>query len=244
MLVTLITPTGGRPEAFALCEKLIQRQTFRGNIQWLVSDDCTPRTKVHFNQTYMIGPEEWKPGFNTQRFNMEMLLTKAKGDYIFVIEDDDFYAPTYLHTMIQYLQTNDIVGLGNSQYYNVGVPGWKIMTNFAHASLSQTAFKKSLLPTLLEAVNSGEFFFDIYLWRKARERRLPWTLIHNSNISIGMKGMKGRTGITTSHKEKDFHYDTNYSKLESWIGRDIELYRPFLRPFSKNRVRSSKTVNV
>lgn len=245
MIVTLITPTGARPEAFELLEKFIQRQTYRGAIQWIVVDDCTPRTVCRMKQTYLRGPEDWEAGVNTQRANMKLALTKVEGDYIMFPEDDDYYAPNYIETMLTFLRYADIVGLGSSRYYHVGVPGWKIMPNVAHASLSQTAIKASLLPLMVNAVNSGELYFDVHMWRTCKEKRIPWMLLNNSSFSVGMKGMKGRTGITRSHIEKDYFYDTNYSKLTEWIGKDVDLYKPFLRPFRSSRVKTgTKEVNI
>lgn len=173
------------------------------------------------------------PGINTQRDNMNIALEHVSGDFIFVLEDDDFYAPNYLREMLSAFSNSDIVGLGNAKYYKMDMPGFTARGNFSHASLSQTAIKRSLLPLLKEAVNSGEFYFDVKLWDLAKQQKLPMTLISNTLLSIGVKGMPGRKGLTPAHKDnKGFLMDTGEKVFQEWFGTFQSLYRPFL----KNRV--------
>lgn len=229
MLVTLITPTGARAEAFALCELYMKRQTYKGQIQWLVIDDCKPETKCNLNQEYYRGPRDWQPGLNTQRFNMELALEKVKGDIIFPIEDDEYYAPNYIETMVEFLKHVSIAGISRARYYHVKIPGYKLLPNEKHAALSQTALRKDCLHLLKGAVNSGEFYFDGQLWHKARQIQKRSLLIANTNLSIGIKGLPGRTGLTPGHKEKDYLYDANHAMLSSWIGADKLYYMPFMK---------------
>jgi len=50
--ITVITPTGDRPEAFALCERWMSQQTYTGQIQWIwkatddLNSDCSGRPVV------------------------------------------------------------------------------------------------------------------------------------------------------------------------------------------------------
>lgn len=38
-MMTLITPTGVRPKAWSICERLMARQTYDGPVQWVIVDD-------------------------------------------------------------------------------------------------------------------------------------------------------------------------------------------------------------
>lgn len=228
--VTLITPTGGRPDAWALCERWIKRQTYRGDLQWIVVDDMSPPTVCTLGQEYYRGPRLWSPGVNTHRFNMELALSKVEGEFVMIIEDDDYYAPTYIEQMVACLIHHNAVGIGNAKYYHVGVPGHKTLRNYTHAALAHTAFRAALLPTMQAAVQSGDLFFDRQFWQRILDKT-PNVLLNNSTIGIGIKGLPGRPGITESHRQKKDYFMDNikYDKLVSWIGHDIESYRPFLR---------------
>lgn len=223
-MITLITATGGRPEAFALCEKYIARQTYKGPTQWIVVDDCKPHTLTTLKQEYVRGPKDWKPDINTQRYNMDVAISRIKGDCIFIIEDDDYYAPNYIEAHLSLLQHVKVVGEAKSKYFNVAVPGWKIMPNLKHSSLAQTSFRKELLPTFEKALHSGNLYFDVTFWEKVHEAQTPALLATNKNLCIGIKGLPGRAGITGSHRSKDFMYDPEFKVLKEWIGNDANSY--------------------
>lgn len=227
-LVTLLTPTGMRPEAFALCEHFIRRQTYKGPLEWIVVDDGKVPTRFTMGQRVLPAPRAWEEGLNTHRFNMEELVRYTLGDTILIIEDDDWYHPRYIETMVHFLQYVELVGLVNSRYYNVQVPGWKTMRNQWHASLSQTAFLRSMLPDFNNAINSGELFFDVHLWKQAFFKQKSCLLLANTSLAVGMKGLPGRPGISPAHKDRDYFYDANGDKLSEWIGADVEIYKPYL----------------
>lgn len=223
-VITLVTATGGRREAFKLCEFYMSRQTYKGPIQWIVVDDCNPGTLVTRKQEYYRGPKEWSEGINTQRLNLDLALPKIKGDYIFIIEDDDYYAPDYIQTHLALLQHAKVVGEAKSKYFNVAVPGWKVMPNKMHSSLAQTSFRKEMLPLFEKAVNSGNLYFDVTFWDRVHESQTPALLVTDKNLCVGIKGMKGRQGITGSHRSKDFMYDPDFKVLKEWIGNDANSY--------------------
>lgn len=241
--ITLITPTGGRGESFSLCERWMRNQTiWSDEIQWLLIDDCTPRTEFSLGQEYHRGPKEWKSGINTQRLNMDLALTKVKGDYIFIIEDDDYYAPTYLETMLDLLKHFNVVGEGNAKYYSLTVPGYKEMRNQSHASLCQTALRKEQLPLLESAVNSGEIYFDIVFWSNVADENISSCLFYDKNLAVGVKGMPGRFGIGVGHKQKDYYFDANCAKLSAWIGNDAQFYEPIIRELKNVRTKEPRVL--
>lgn len=229
-MITLLTPTGARQAAFTRCEYYMSRQTYKGKIQWVVIDDADPPTKCTMGQEYHRGPIRWAPEINTQRPNMDEALKHVQGDVIFIIEDDDYYAPTYLETMMTFLEFTEIVGIGNTYYYSVLSPGFKMMKNYGHASLCQTAVRKSLMPLLYQAVHSGEKYFDIDLWKKIQLKEIPMLIYSNSGISVGMKGLPGREGIGVGHNHRDYYYDAGHKKLIELIGEDDAVwYKQFTK---------------
>ena len=98
-LVSIITPTFGRArflEAIAAC---VKSQTY-GNVEWLVLDDseqpsaalsALPADAVH----YMHVAERLSIGEKRNR-----LVDMAQGEFIAHFDDDDYYAPDYLASMI------------------------------------------------------------------------------------------------------------------------------------------------
>lgn len=232
-LVTLITCTGFRPEAFGLCRYFVERQTYKGEIQWIIVTDepglkIPASTNKHIHIEQHQAPRAWTPDYNTHRGNMELALTKVSGDYVFIIEDDDHYHPRYVQSYLDLLGHVDVVGISHARYYHAKIAGWKLLQNDRHASLSSTAFHKRAMPHMVKAVNSGDMYFDRDFWLRVHDNKLAYALIGNSNLSTGIKGLPGREGITPSHKElRDYMLDLDISKLREWVGSDYSLYKPF-----------------
>lgn len=237
-LVTLITPTGSRPEALALCEHYITRQTFPGEMQWIIVDDSivagsesqriiqrTPKKAPVTIEVYP-GPKYWRPGINTQRYNLDEGIKHVKGEYVFVLEDDDFYKENYVEMQIYFLQKFDIVGQGNSHYYNVKDRSYKLWNNYHHTSLCETAFRKSKLDLLDRAINSGQLFFDVAFWQIAHNEKQNLLIYDHIGLMYGMKGLPGRVGIGGGHvPDKSFTRDPFFNTLREWIGpEDSTIY--------------------
>ena len=75
-MIIAITPTGGRPEAFLLCEMWMARQTRQPDL-WIVVDDVEPQTSCTMNQIHIAPTEPWNDGPSTQHRNILLAL-----DYI------------------------------------------------------------------------------------------------------------------------------------------------------------------
>lgn len=234
-LVSIITCTGHRSEALALCQKYIERQTYKGPIQWIVvKDENTPHTLKTSNKNITIeqyhGPRMWTPEYNTHRGNMEFAMPKVAGDVLFLIEDDDYYKPNYIELYVDMLKHVEAVGIAKAKYYHIKLPGWKILNNDKHASLASTAMTKWAYPYMTQAINSGNMYMDAEFWTKIHEKQRPHALLGGSDVSIGVKGMPGREGITPSHRDmRDYMIDPDISKLKEWMKGDYELYAPFNR---------------
>lgn len=243
MLVSLLTVGGGRPEAFALCEKFMQRQTYKGDVQWVFIDDEEKKpTKCSLKQEYYMGPLQWRQGINTQRYNLAYGLSKVRGDYIFFIENDDYYKPEYIDYYLDMFKRSFLVGECNCTYYSLKERSYRNMENFKHASLCQTAFKKSSLPFIEKAIHSGEMYIDIILWNRARAQGVTNILFSGPNLAVGIKGMPGRSGIGVGHRPSEFTPDENDFKLKELVGLDYRLYQPYLaKDFPKIRRNMEKT---
>lgn len=222
--LTLLTPTGGRPDAFALCETFLARQTFTGDIQWIVIDDCDPPTPCTLNQTVLRPTPHWRPGQMTQARNLLHALPLIRHDKILHIEDDDWYSPDYLSIMSSRLDTHPFIGESHSHYYNVAVRRYRTFDNTLHSSLAQIGFRSDLLPRFKKLCSRPPGSLDIYLCRDARAllHLTPW-----SGIYLGIKGLPGRPGTVRGHRDtssNSWHPDPDLAILQSWIGPDALLY--------------------
>jgi glycosyltransferase involved in cell wall biosynthesis len=98
-LVSIITPTYNRESYLSSALRCFLSQDY-GNTEWLILDDSDQASKTlgkpsqsnisyeHVNRRMTIGEKR------------NLLIEKAKGEIIVQFDDDDFYGPTYVSTMV------------------------------------------------------------------------------------------------------------------------------------------------
>lgn len=196
-MLSVLTPTGARPEAFAKCVEHMQAQDYAGPVRWVIVDDGPgpmPTPEIDGWEIVHIRPEPlWEPGQNTQRRNMMAGLDYCT-DRIAIVEDDDQYAPEWLLTVDRWLDDDDLVGEGGSVYRNLKTGTVKECGNTKHASLCSTAVKGQAVEWLRQACLTGDKFIDIRLWENPGK-----VYPHNGGV-IGIKGYPGRPGIGVGHR--------------------------------------------
>jgi hypothetical protein len=171
----------------------------------------------------------WQPGMNTQGRNIEAGLRVVKQhenvEAIFIIEDDDYYRPIYLDSMMLRFGNFDVIGERNTVYYNVFFRGHVTNDNTKHASLFQLAFTPKALPIFEQCY--GDKFIDFIFFSKAKNVNL----FNAGNLAIGIKGIKGRPGIGAGHVRTMYtrqeRLDISMNWLQNQIGEDYKLYEGF-----------------
>ncbi|TXH09240.1 MAG: glycosyltransferase family 2 protein [Hyphomicrobiaceae bacterium] len=236
-----VTPTGARLEAFALCQTMMERQTQLPD-SWIVVDDGAEIIDAwrflhnggKFRGIYHRPDQRWEPGKNTHVSNLRQAIAILKTqpcEWIAFIEDDDWYHPEYFERALEFLDANpDVLCLGeaNAKYYNLRTHQFRLMGGTDHASLCQTIVHHTYLPLLEAFLEQGSSFFDIPFWCEAKKLGHAF-LFPESTHCVGIKGLPGRGGIGCGHKPaKDWDIDSDNLVLRSWIGDDVELYKPFL----------------
>lgn len=197
-MLVAVTPTGGRPEAFAKCIEYMESQTISEPVRWVVVDDGTdpmPTPEVDGWATVHIRPRPlWEPGQNTQARNLLAGLDYVEpGDKLAIIEDDDQYAPDWLERVSGWLDRDDLVGEAPSLYRHLnGNEKW--MNNKRHASLCATAMKGRSIDRFREILEEGGTMIDCRLWKMGGKIH-PW-----DGGVIGIKGYPGRPGIGVGHR--------------------------------------------
>lgn len=237
--VSIITCTGDRPQAFALCKRFVERQAYDGRLQWIrvidgVDNGCSPGSGVisalgaeGCNRTITDVRFPPQPGKNTLARNLLAAIPQVQRQNVLFIEDDDFYASDYVARIAALLDQASIVGDPNSLYYHLPSHRYRVMRNEGTASLCQTGIRAELLPYLAKVCQDGPDFIDGRLWQMAQRRYLG-----PIGGVVGIKGLPGRPGIGVGHRPDsrpgEWSDDADLSKLREWVGEDIELYREFL----------------
>lgn len=226
MRLSLVTCTGARPEAFALCERWMSRQSVAWD-QWVVVDDCEPETKLTCGQESVKPRPPWAPGSITLGRNLFEGLKRVNGDVIAVIEDDDWYAPNYLERTLDLIEKAPLVGEGWARYYNVRSRRYTEQANARHACLACTAWRSELTQSVIDVLTRlGRPCYDLSIWRAIQD----FALSLSERNYVGIKGMPGRGGIGIGHTDHLCrHDDPKLEKLREWIGDDATVYEAYRR---------------
>jgi len=235
-MIALITPTGARPKQIQLCTKFMKAQDYEGTVVWVIVDDAVPVTTNEIPYTFRDKWEivktypkpSWSLGKNTQQRNMLEALKVVKSypmEALFVIEDDDYYSPSYLRKMMDRKGDYDVWGEQNTIYYNPKVRAWQDNRNVHHSSLFQTAVTPAMIPVLEQICRNKGKFIDIRLFRHSNIPPEKINLFKDGNLAIGIKGLSGRGGIGLGHQlGYRMVSDPDMSKLKELIGDDYLYY--------------------
>jgi hypothetical protein len=236
-MIVLITPTGGRPKQFDLCNRWMSQQTYEGKVFWVIVDDCVPITtelKIKMPDNWIVVYKypvlKWKVSDNTQSRNLQVGIDLVKKipanqvEGIFIIEDDDYYSPVYLEQMVAQLDGFDVAAERHTIYYHVGIKAYHGGDNKRHASLFQVAFKPTAIPVFENSL--GAKFIDIVFFNKLkRQDNLKVNRFDRKNLAIGIKGITGRKGIGMGHNERTYKtIDKDLEHLKTFIKNDYIYY--------------------
>lgn len=205
-IVSIITPTKGRPEALELCKHYVQRQDYQGEIQHIIEEG------------------------GTLTENLLKAMPKVEGDIVFIFEDDDHYRSDWIAEGWWHLRIsgNDIVGQCSARYYHLPTQGYReLFPDETVSSLSCTAFDVSALGLLQARCETGkEESVDLDFWKAAMGEGLNSYLFFTHYVH-GMKGLPGTPNMGSGGRPGFCHEhdDERSSKLREWVGdADAEVY--------------------
>jgi len=224
MKVALFTPTRGRPRSFALVEHCIKKQTYKGDYIWVVVNDGDEGYNYKCGQEVICRrrrPRELHSlCSNTLKFFEEM---EDQVDAVVVLEDDDWYSPTYLESLVEALEKEPLVGFAPERYWNLKYQGYREFRNRGHCSFGASAFTKELFEVVRVLAHVGKPILDLPLWRswsggkKILDNEVKgeeWQMQH-----VGLKATPGTLGIASGHKTPGV-LDEDHGILRNWIGKD------------------------
>lgn len=227
--VSLLTPTCDRPYGFALAERWMARQSV-GWDEWIVADGGSVPVVPTMGQVHLHVPCE--PGARNFTGNLWRGLAAVTGDVLVVVEDDDFYAPSHLATILTQLGQPGVQIAGDDcqRYYNVPHRRWRVFQNKG-ASLCQTAIRRARFPDFARAIQSqgkvsgsgGGYGVDGALWNG-----LPDAVksLKRTDTVVGIKGLPGRVGLGIGHRPHGPGWTDDQSgrQLRAWVGADADVY--------------------
>jgi len=228
-MLTLITPTGGRPEAWELCKRWMRNQDFEGEVTWIVVDDGErPQSMQGIPEAWTVialyPRPTWAPGDNTHVRNLThaMQYLWGKDPQVVMIEDDDYYAPGWLSHCAEHLAVYDLVGESDCAYFNLARMNYRKCHNYSHASLCATAFKGPAIPLFKDILRESARYLDVDLWHHFTGA----ICLTTAQFVVGIKGLPGRRGIGIGHTMVSGVSDV--ARLKALVGEDIEHYVPYL----------------
>lgn len=156
-----------------------------------------------------------KPSSNecdiTKRYRQGYDFYRGKGfDVIAFVENDDWYSPDYLETMVrEWIKAGkpDLFGTRYTIYYNLRVFGYFPMHHESRSSAMSTLIKPDLN---FEWCPDNEPYTDVWLYSKLNYKLFT----PEKHICLGIKHGIGKTG-GKSHTDRLDRYKTNTGKLDT-----------------------------
>jgi len=221
-MITVITPTADRPAAWPLIEKWMAAQTVQPD-QWIVADDGVIAAPITKSQQ-VIRRDRTATGGGSLAMNILSALPHVHGEFVLIVEDDDYYRPNHIEVCIDRLMRYRATGCMWLNYYNLQSRSWKRIRNSC-AALCNTAFRASEIPLMAEAaaeaLEAGIYHIDRLFWDRVGNAGL-----HEQETVIGIKGLPGMPGIGIGHRpSRGWAADRNDRKLYEWLGNDAKAYR-------------------
>jgi hypothetical protein len=237
-MITCISPTGDRELAFSLCKKWMSNQTVKPD-QWIIVDDGAVPISGEMSEEYIHyirrEPKSTDPKC-TLLVNLKEAIPFIKGDKIFIIEDDEYYAPNYIEEMSKQLDSYEVVGIGKAKYYHLPTGKYDIDKNMDHASLAETGFRSSFLPEFANCIEkTNGFWLDVQIWKRVfdpRNQIKGLVFVDGDSLYLGMKGLPGRKGIGIGHNPYSYRKnvdDTGRTQLKKWVPNDYQIYLDILK---------------
>lgn len=221
MFLQVLTPTDGRPEAFALLERWVAAQDWPRPFRWVVATGDPTGYAFRMNQLIIECPP--LAGMHPLARNVLAGLKLLRDDApVIVMEDDDYYGPDYLSGIARMLLDShaEMCGFTPARYYHVGARRYKDMGNATHASLAQTAFHgPAALAKLREVAARGGPYLDRSMWAEFNGRKalVPTPAGHH----VSVKGMPGTPGVGVGHRANMGLPDDDGTVFRAWGLPDV-----------------------
>lgn len=222
MALTLLTPTGSRPEAWELCKRWMRNQDYTGQVTWIIVDDGTAPQK-------MIGfPEHWyilvvypspASGDTTLR-NIRQALEYVMDEdpRLVLIADDNYYGPRWLSQCDHALNKFNLAGEARNPRFDLERLMYRRGKNVSHADLWATALRGDAIGALRTLLDAYEWYLDEDLWYVYTGNKL---LTEGEHVVL-MNGLPGRKRAGAG--DASLTEVADVSTLRRLVGEDVAHY--------------------
>lgn len=145
------------------------------------------------------------------KFGVDYALSNGF-EWCSVLENDDFYAHHYLHTVCKLMDGADFIGSEFTYYHNLKNRTWERSHHPNHSSLFCTSFRASVMKDF-KWHQAHRTFLDLDIWRYARRFRRTFTDLPAIGIKHGI-GMTGGKGHSQTFPNKDGDLSWLKSKVD------------------------------
>lgn len=205
-IAVIIPDRGDRPKFMLQCLRMLQSQTMQPD-ELIFADWPATSNECDITDRYRTCYE---------RLN-------GKGfDFVLFMENDDWYSPEYIETMIHdWIESGkpDLMGIGYTYYYHIGIQKFIKFDHPRRASMMNTLMKCDLKPNWPE---DSYPYTDAYLWSRDKNPDLKKVVVTGPIISLGIKHGIGKSG-GEYHRTKLERYkdsDPDYAFLSTIIDKD------------------------
>jgi glycosyltransferase involved in cell wall biosynthesis len=189
----IIPDRGDRPDFLNNCLRMLYSQTIKSEHLHLEIVNDTPLSdQCDITWRYRTGYER---------------LRDKNLDVIALIENDDWYAPNYLETMLNEWEKQgnpDLLGTSYTIYYHIRLFSYFTMHHSQRSSAMSTLIKPDLN---FEWCADNDPYSDIHLWKTLNGK----IFVPQKHICLGIKHGVGKLGGRS-------HID----KLERYINSDLD----------------------
>lgn len=206
MIIGVVIPTRGRKRFLAMALKQIGRQTVQPHHIRVVDFEADGE-EVDITRRYRQGCNDLLPNC----------------DVVLFWEDDDWYAPNYIETMVAgWLAAGkpSAFGIANTTYYHIFERRYFTISHPGRASACCTMVTKDVLN--IRWPSDDYPYLDIELWNQLAGK----TFVPQQPICIGIKHGLGLVG-GGCHNGSSKHYtqaDPDGRYLRSIVGEDFNFY--------------------
>jgi hypothetical protein len=187
VIISALTITrGDRPQFLQMNERMVEYQTVQPDYHVTVGF----KPKDNNNDV----AQRYIQGFGDCCLNLN-------SDLVIVFEDDDYYSPKYIETMVKLWENAgkpSCLGYDNTWYYHLGLKKYVNLQHPGRASMFNSIFTKDVMKCRFGDLSDP--FLDIRLWKQLK----GYTHSDKSPICIGIKHGVGMTA-GAGHK-KNFRY--------------------------------------
>jgi len=226
-IAVIIPDKNDRPRFLENCLRMIEAQTFKPHIIKLVNNKF-----LEINSEGYVVPQEDVCDITLRyRYGYESLRNQDI-DVVFLMENDDWYSPTYIETMLKELEKHDrpdIFGTNYTIYYHIKLFSHLTMLHNRRSSAMSTILKPDLN---FNWCSDNEPYTDLHLWNVIK----GVTFKPEKHICIGIKHGTGLCGGRL-HSERLHRYinkDINKSFLKAAL--DPESFKFYSNYFEHETV--------